>query len=140
MKPRPKVVFDTNIFISAILFGGNPRVCLNLAREQSIGLFTSKSILLEFSQKLNQKFKWNEQEVREVLEGIKKFAIVVSPKKKMNLIKNDPPDNRILECASHTKADYIISGDKKHILPLKKFGSIRIVSAKEFLDEYYSKQ
>ena len=140
MKPKPKVIFDTNIFISAILFGGNPRVCLNLARDKGIRLFTSSHILLELSQKLHKKFEWNEQEITEVLEGLKKFTIVVSPKSKLNLIKNDPSDNRILECAGSVKADYLISGDKKHILSLKKFEETLIVSAKEFLDEYYSKR
>ena|SRR3989344_3410852 len=140
MKPKPKVVFDTNIYVSGLLFGGNPRACLYLALENSILLFTTSALLLELSQTLNGKFKWQEPEIRSLLLGIKKFATIVKPQTRIMVIKNDPPDNRILECAIQAKADYIISGDKKHVLSLKKFKNIPIVSAKEFLDEYYGKK
>ena len=134
MSRKPKVVFDTNIFLSAIIFGANPQVCLELAREQRLQLVTSKGILLEFSQKLRSKFKWREQDIVGVIEGIGKFATIVEPKKKVTIIKADPSDNRVLECALEAKADYVISGDKKHLLSLKKFRSIPIVSAKDFLN------
>ena len=140
MRPKPKVVFDTNIYISGILFGGNPRACLLLAREGAILLFTSNALLFELSQKFNQKFKWQEQEIKDLLLGIKKYSTVVQPRTQLDVIKMDPPDNRILECAQEAKVDYIISGDKKHVLPLKKFKNIPIVSAKEFLDEFYGKK
>src|SRR3989344_7156966 len=140
MKLKPKVVFDTNIYISGILFGGNPRACLFLAREGAILLFTSNALLFELSQKLNQKFKWQEQEIKDLLLGIKKYSTVVKPQTQLDVIKMHPPDNRILECAQEAKVDYIISGDKKHVLPLKKFRNIPIVSAKDFLDEFYNKK
>ena len=140
MKPKPKVVFDTNIYISGLLFGGNPRACLHLAREGEILLFTSSALLFELSQKFNKKFRWHEQEIKDLLLGIKKYSTVVQPQTQLDVIKMDPPDNRILECAQEAKVDYIISGDKKHVLPLKKFKTIPIVSAKEFLDEFYGKK
>lgn len=131
----PKVVFDTNIFISAILFGGGPRQVLELAREGKIQLVTSKAILLELSEKLHEKFEWSQEEIEEVISGIGMFANVVAPKTKVARIKADPDDNRILECAKVAQADYIISGDKRHILPLKRFGKTKIVSLREFLEE-----
>lgn len=137
MKPKAAVVFDTNIFISAIFFGGNPRTCLELARFGEIKLYTSKSLLLELAQKLNVKFGQNDDEIKEVIEGISKFAKVVEPKTKINLIKADPPDNRVLECALEAKVDYIVSGDKKHILSLKKFKNTLILSSTQFLKNYY---
>lgn len=140
MKPKLKVVFDTNIYVSGLLFGGNPRACLLLAREGVILLFTSNSLLFELSQKFNQKFKWQEPEIKDLLLGIKKYSTVVEPQTRLNVIKNDPPDNRVLECAIQAKVNYIISGDKKHLLSLKKFKDIPIVSAKDFLDEFYGKK
>ena len=138
MKPKHfRVVFDTNIYISAILFGGNPRQCLELAREKSFELFTSKPILLELSSKLRQKFHWRKEEVNDTIEGILTFAKPVTPKVKLSLIKDDPPDNRILECALEAKANFIVSGDKKHLLSLGKFQKIPILSAKQFLDLLY---
>lgn len=139
MAAKVRVVFDTNIFISAIIFGGNPRVCLELARNKEIKLLTSKPILLELSKKLKEKFKWTEPEVAEIIEGIGKFTNIVEPKVKINVIKKDPKDNRILECAREGKADYIVSGDKKHILALHRFERIEILSAQEFLNLFYKK-
>lgn len=137
MKPKLRVVFDTNIYLSAILFGGNPRQCLNLARGGLIELFVSKPILWELAEKLQSKFLWSGEETREVIEGLLVFASVVNPKKKITIIQKEPKDNRILECAQEAKADFIVSGDKKHLLSLVKFDNIPIISAKNFLDICY---
>jgi len=139
MKSKLKVAFDTNIFISAIIFGGNPRQCLELARSGKFGLFSSRSILLELAIKLREKFHWREDDVKDIIEGLSAFTKIVSPVKKINLIKEDPKDNQILECARETKANYIVSGDKKHLLSLGKFQDIPIISAKQFLDILYKK-
>ncbi|MBI4066861.1 putative toxin-antitoxin system toxin component, PIN family [Candidatus Gottesmanbacteria bacterium] len=131
----PKVVFDTNIFISAIIFGGNPRICLEIAKEGRIELFTSKELLLELSEKLHKKFQWNDEDIKDVIVGISRFAKIIKPLEKVNKIKIDPTDNRVLEVAKWIKADLIISGDKRHILPLKRFGKARILTAAEFIIE-----
>lgn len=132
MNPKPLVVFDTNIYISGIVFGGNPRQCLELARSGEIQLFISRAILLELILKLQDKFGRSKDELRVVIEWIDSFANIVLPKKKIKKIKHDP-DNRILECAEEAQADYIVSGDKKHLLSLKKFKNISIISAQQFL-------
>lgn len=137
MKPKRKVVFDTNIYLSAILFGGNPRMCLELARFGEIELFISRAILLEMAQKLQEKFLWSEEEIKEMVEGLVMFTNIISPKKQINTIKAEPKDNRILECALEAGADYIISRDKKHLLSLKKFKGIPIISAADFLEVFY---
>lgn len=133
MAKKTRVVFDTNIYISAIVFGGSPRILLEMARSKDIELYTSKAILLELSRKLIEKFDWDTESTSEVISGIGVFANVVSPSKKLHVIKQDDTDNRILECADVSKADFIVSGDKRHILPLKKFGKTRIVTPSEFL-------
>lgn len=138
MNNSPRVVLDTNIYISAIIFGGNPGQILEIARTGEIDLVTSREILLELALKLRDKFLWKENEIEEVIEGIGIFAKIVFPKHKISLIRNDP-DNRILECAIEAKVDYIVSGDKKHLLALGKFKGIPIISAKAFLDKYYEK-
>lgn len=132
----PKVVFDTNIYISAIIFGGNPRVCLEMARAGEIRLFTSKVLLLELAKKLKGKFDWTDEGVKEVIVGISKFAEIVEPKDEVDLIKKDLSDNRVLEVAKEIKGDFIISGDKKHILPLKKFEGTKIISAADFIKQF----
>lgn len=140
MNHKLKVVFDTNIYISAILFGGIPRQILELAKEKEIKLFISKFILLEIAQKLRDKFGWEEYEIEEVIKGICKFATVVFPKEKVDLIKDDRDDNAILEYALAGNVDMIITGDKKHILSLGKYKETIIFSAKQFLDILYKKE
>lgn len=137
---KPKAVFDTNIFVSGIIFGGNPRTSLELARAGEINLFTSKSLLFELSQKLKKKFRWRDNEIKDVIEGIGKYVTVVEPSKEVTIIKSDPSDNKVLECALESKVEFIVSGDKRHLLSLGKFKNIPIVSAKEFLDLYYGKK
>lgn len=133
-----RVVFDTNIFISAIIFGGNPRQCLELSRTSEVELLLSRAILVELARKLRDKFLWNDSEIKELIEGILVFARLISEGEKIKIIK-DKADNRILECALKGKADFIVSGDKKHLLSLGKFKGIPIISAKEFLDIFYEK-
>ena len=134
---RPKVVFDTNIFISAIIFVWNPRTCLELARQEKIDLYSSREIFFELAQKLKNKFDWNDEEVTELLQGLSRFIRVVNPKEKIFIIKNDPTDNKILECAKTEDLKYIVSGDIKHLLALGNFEKIKIVNAKGFLDMFY---
>ena len=59
---------------------------------------------------------------------------IVYPKKKLNVVKKDPKDNKILECALEAQASFIISGDK-HLLEIKEYKGIKIISPKEFLNE-----
>lgn len=134
---KPKVVFDTNIYISAILYGGNPRSCLELARSGQIELFASSEIIFELVKKLKEKFNWSDEDTVDLVQGLAKFTIVIKPKEKILAIHNDPTDNIILECAKEAEADFIISGDIKHVLALKKYGNTRIIRAKDFLDQFY---
>ena len=136
MNHKLRVTFDTNIFISAILFGGNPRQCLELAREGVIELVVSKAILLELAGKMGNKFLWEEAAVESLIEGIAGFAKIIIPEEQLDIIKEENADNRILECAISAKADFIVSGDKKHLLSLKKFRGIEIISARQFLEVF----
>lgn len=136
MKQRVKVVFDANIYLSAIIFGGNPRQCLELAKLKKIELFASFAILLEVARNLQNKFDWSEEEVEEVIKGVGEFATLVYPQVVISIIQAHFQDNKILETAQEAKVEYIISGDKKHLLSLRKYKNIKIISAKEFLDSY----
>jgi uncharacterized protein len=134
MPSKIRVVFDTNIYISAIIFGGNPRQSLELARNREIELITSKAILLELAEKLRDKFKWPEEDITEVIYGISIFAQIVNPKNRLKTIKSDPDDNKILEAALEGKVNYIVSGDKRDLISLKRFRNIPIITSKKFLD------
>lgn len=131
-----KVVLDTNIYISAILFGGKPEKLISLAREKVIDIFISDTILIELTRILKTKFNWNNEQIYFLIETINKLTYFVVPTKKINDIKNHQSDNTILECAIEANADCIISGDKHHILPLKNYRGIKILTASQFLNNY----
>lgn len=127
-----KICLDTNVIISAIIFGGKPEQILKLAQEGKITLLISPAILSEINRVLAIKFERDDTEIKRVVKGLISIGQLVSPKKKIDKIQYKP-DNRILECALEGKADYIISGDKKHLLPLGKFEGIKIVTSSQFL-------
>lgn len=135
MPHKPKVVFDTNIYISAIIFGGSPDICLEMAREGEIEPYTSRAILLELANKLRDKFGYSEESTQDVLIGLSKFIKIVEPKLQVSRIEADPSDDKILEAALEAKVDFIVSGDKKHILSLEEFKGIKILSAADFLKQ-----
>jgi len=127
-----KVVFDTNIFISAFVIPGSQgeRAFL-LARRKRFDLYTSVAILTETANKLREKFGQPEEDIKEVLKMISRSATVLKPAVKLNVLE-DGPDNRILECAIEAGADLVVTGDR-HLLKLKKFHDIPIVRLVDFL-------
>jgi putative PIN family toxin of toxin-antitoxin system len=129
-----RVTADTNILISALIFpGGKPFQLLELAREGKINLTVSEAILDEMAGVLARKFNWQPEEIAAGRKWITEMARTVKPAVRLDIIKEDPPDNRILECASAAGSDYIVSGDKD-LLRLGRYDSIRIVRLAEFLE------
>lgn len=127
-----KLVLDTNIYISAILFGGKPETIRKLSKEGKITVLISEAILKEITEVLRIKFRFENWQISQTINEIREFTTLITPRKTFFIIKEDPADNRILECAQEGKAQYIISGDK-HLLTLKKFQKIEILSPVEFL-------
>lgn len=114
-----RVVLDTNVLLSAILFGGKPEQVLKLARLEKIAAVTSPAILLELTNVLTTKFSWTHKEVVETIAFLSKFMDSVRPEKKVDIISDDA-DNRVLKCAVSGGADVIISGDH-HLLELIEY-------------------
>jgi len=130
---KPKVVIDTNVFISGLNFVGKPSEVLELFIKGEIEVYISPFILKELERILREKFDWNEITIKKVLNKIKQKAIIVRPKTKISIIETKKDDNRILECALEGKVKYLISGDERHLLPLKNFRGIKILPPSEFL-------
>jgi putative PIN family toxin of toxin-antitoxin system len=126
-----KVVFDTNIFISALVIPGSKfeEAYLNALRG-NFSLYSSVAILTETAQKLREKLGWPKHNITRLLKTIAKVATII--KTRPHLLA-DKPDNRVLECAMEAKADYIVTGDK-HLLLLKHFQNIPIVRLSDFLE------
>lgn len=128
-----KVVLDTNIYISAILFGGNCEEILKLAVQGAFDLVISKSIISEIESVLKEKFRWSKTQVSETIAYIRDITEVMNPNIALSVIKKDPSDNKILECAVAAGADYIVTGDRNHLLPIKEYKGIKILNPVEFL-------
>ena len=128
-----KVVLDTNIYLSGAAFPESfPGKVLALARARKFVVYCSKFILGEIKKNLMVKFGYSESLSERFIEEILKCVKIIRPKIHLQIIKAKTDDNRILEAALASKADYLVSGDKKHILPLKKINSTVIISAIEF--------
>lgn len=129
-----RAVFDTNVYLSAILFGGVCAELRDLARKGKIEVFVCEAILAEVAGVLRKKFGWNHYQISLALAEIRNFTTVIFPLQRVEIIKEDPADNRVLECALEAGVDYLVSGDRKHLLPLKEFQGVRILSPREFLE------
>ena len=134
MIKKDRVVFDTNIYLSAIIFGGKPRRLLLLAIEKRIQLIVSPAILLEVAQKLREKFRWSEKRVTFVVEAIADIAQVVNPKETVSVVKTDPSDNKIIEAALAGRARFVITGDR-HLLKIGSYRGIQILSSGKYFEE-----
>ena len=97
-------------------------------------LFISPAIQKELQSVLGQTFEWEEFQVREALDEVTSLATLIKPSAKLSGVVSHDPDHRILECALAASADYLVTGDKKHLQPLKTFRGIEIVSPREFLN------
>ncbi len=128
-----RVVLDTNVYISAILFGGKPERIRKLFRDGEIEVLVSEAIISEIAEVLRRKFNWASWRISQVIDEIREATTLVIPLCNVSLIEADETDNRILECALEGSAQYIVSGDKRHLLPLAKYKEINILTPDEFL-------
>ena len=130
-----RVVLDTNVLISAILFGGKPRQILEKAIRGEIRLCLSEPILEELNGVLQiSKFCYSPEMVQFILTELIGIADFVNPTEALHVILEDPEDNKILECAVEAKANYIITGDL-HLLKINKYLNIEVLNTGAFLEK-----
>jgi uncharacterized protein len=128
-----RVVLDTNVYISALMFGGLPGSLLDLAFLRSFTLITSSPLIEELDEKLREKFGVSAEDAAFLRARLENVAEVVEPRDTLRIITEDPDDNRVLECAVEGRADLIVSGDR-HLLKLGKYQGISIVTVRQFMD------
>ena len=128
-----RVTCDTNIFISGLNYQGKPFEILSLARSGAIDLAISDRIMEEVKRVLDLKFHWPQEDIAFIEKRIASFSTHVEPIQTINAVKEDPTDNRILECAAAGGSEYLITGDR-HLLKLGQFAGTKIVTAADFLE------
>jgi len=127
-----KVVFDTNILVSALVFpGGRADAALLRILEEQDQLIISKAILAELLRVLGSKFSRDSEELAHVAVFLSELALTVKPRRRLQVVK-DEPDNRILECALTGRAEVIVTGDHS-LLALGEYKGVRIIRLREYL-------
>lgn len=129
-----RIVCDTNVLISAVIFGGRPRQVLEALIAGRVKGFISPALEREFREVLGRpKFGLTQPQVHRICLTLGDLLQNVYPKKNVSQIPEDPADNAVLACALEAGADYIVSGDA-HLLNLGEFATIRIVQPADFLE------
>jgi putative PIN family toxin of toxin-antitoxin system len=130
-----RVVLDTNVLVSALLFAGPIGRLVSLWRERRIVLLLSKDVFIEYLRVLAYpKFKLSGEEIKALAEEcVLPFAEMVTVAEARRVIRGDPADDKFLALAAAGRARYIVSGDK-HLLALGEYRHVKIVTPREFLD------
>ena len=134
-----RLVFDTNIIISALLWHGAPRHLLHFAHSSAVQLYTSLPLLLELDEVLRRdKFLARLQEAQvtadDLLLGFAALATTVEPLAITPVILSDPDDDNVLACALAAQADVVVSGDR-HLLQMGAYSAIPILPADVLIDQ-----
>lgn len=130
---RHVVVFDTNVLFSAIGWKGAPFRCLELARTGLFDSITCPEILEELAEKLAAKLGMPPDMVDEAVADLLTFHRIVAISGALQVVVADPDDDKIVECAVVGLASHIVSGDRRHLLPLGVYSGIHIMSPADFL-------
>ena len=129
-----RVVLDTNVLISAVVYGGNPRTILQDAISGAVGISVSEALVQELQDVLHRpQFGLSVQFIQNTVAELASIAQWVAPTKHHLLVKDDPSDNLVLDCAVAADADYIVTGDN-HLLRLRKCGKVKIINPQQFVD------
>jgi uncharacterized protein len=127
-----RATLDTNVFVSALVFGGMLGQILDLHTDEGFILCSSPAIIHELRQVLAERFEWEEEDIDTTLEAIFSRAEIVEPTMTITA-SPDPDDNHILECAVTSKSDVIVTGDDD-LLRLNPFQGIQILKPRAFLN------
>ena len=130
-----RVVLDTNVVVSALNFPGNERLVLELALRGRFEFYLSRFILEEVAGVLVRKFGWGEERTTEAVLVLETAANVIEPPRLPEVIEGGHADNWVLDRAVAASADYLITGDRRHLLPIGEHRGAKIINAPRFLSE-----
>ena len=129
-----KACLDTNVLLSGITHSGIPSEIVNLALQKKFRLITSTFILEELERNLIKKFDVASGKARKLIDRIANIADMYDPKGTIKVIKECSSDNLILETAWIGRAKYLVTGDKRHLIPIKVFRNIKILGPSDFIE------
>ena len=133
METKARIVLDTNVIISAILFGGKPRQVLDTVLTGRTSAVISPLLLAELSEVMHKKFPFHAAEFEYIQEQIQSEFELIHPHQTIHIL-HDEPDNRVLEAALEGKCHYIITGDRE-LLALATYKKVNIITPETFLQQ-----
>ena len=128
-----KVVLDTYIYVSSIFWRGRPYDIIQKALGYNFSVFVSDDIIKELKKVLARDFELNGTEIMQNVDYLMQFAEKIETSQKVDVMKDDPDDNRVLECALASESDFVVTQDN-HLLKLRDFDGIKIMNPKDFLE------
>ena len=136
-KRRLKAVLDTNVWVSAMIWGGSLTEIINYAEDSRICIILSEDIVEEINRtlaypRLRRVYENAGITRQELIEAALRIGKLVEVKTKVNVVHEDPADNKFLECAFDGKADFLVTGDE-HLLRIEHYKATRIASVRQFL-------
>lgn len=126
-------VFDTNVLFSGLGWRGTPYRCLELARTGLVEGMTCREILDELAEKLETKLHLSPAHITDTIGELLTFLRLVTIPHRLQVVIADPDDDKVVECAMVGGATHIVTGDRRHLLPLGSYQGVAIVSAADFL-------
>ena len=130
---RYVATFDTNILLSGVGWRGSPYRCLELARAGLVAGVTCRELLDELTEKLQAKLRFSPAQATDTVADLLTFLRLVAIPNALKVVTADPDDNKVVECAVMGQATHIVTGDRRHLLPLGSYQGIAIVTAADFL-------
>ena len=127
-----RVTLDTNVYVSAFEFQGMGRRLLHMAVDGDIEVAVSSAIIRETLRVLREKFDWDGYRLNDAKQQILGLARLVEPAQTLDAVKDDPDDNRIVECAVEAGSAYIVTKDKD-LLRMGEYGGIKMIRPADFL-------
>lgn len=139
MGKKVKVVLDSNVWVSIFMNKTLGREFSRIFDMEDVEVYISEAILKEISRvlvypKIEQLLEESGVSIEEIIQKIIEKSNVIKPKIKLNVIQEDPEDNKILECAKESEVDSIVSGDK-HLLELREYDDMKIITPRQFIEE-----
>lgn len=130
-----RIVIDTNVVASGLIFGGKPEQLLELASESGVEMCVSSQILAEYEEIISRLSKKYPNHAKSItLKDLTNKALLVYPTQTVTVCR-DPDDNKFIECALEGKCIYIVSGDAD-LLDLQSYADVEIVTVTEFFARY----
>lgn len=131
------IVCDTNVLISALVFpGGFPD---KIFREVISGRFlnaTSPDLMTELRRVLGKKLGIAPKRVEDAVCLVLRHSQLIYPTERLTVVQNDDSDNRVIECAVTAKAQFLVTGDTKHLLPLASHAGVTMISPADFARQH----